>query len=377
MAAFHQMGHDSQNLLDQVPGYVGAIASPVDDPPDKLAAHIARHSELSFLFDPMLYFPRTERAGLRDWAYFPSDVDTADLSDERWWVPVVDKVVKCAEQTGAAAVCSPATVPGAYSNDYYALTTEVGNRTVRKSGDLAVWLTLLVRLPELTSKRAMEIASIVSRTKAAGVYVVFVTDLEPRREYRDIDSLRAGMKIIRILEAAGLRTLIGFCGSEMVLWKAAGAHACATGKFFNLRRFTKGRFERGKGGGQLPYWFEESVMAWLREPDVRRISQAGLLSAASMRNPWAREILRLFAEEPGEPWVALGWRQWMHWFADAEARITSVEIAERMLTTAGMIWKRLDDADILLEERPNDGSWVEPWRRALRERALGGSTTEG
>lgn len=368
MAAFHQMGHDSQNLLPEVHGYVGAITSPVDDPPDKLAAHIARHRSFEFLFDPMLYFPRTERMGLREWPYFPSDVETADLSDEAWWHTVVDRVIVSAEQTGASAVCSPVTVPGAYSNDYYALVTEVGNRTVRRSGKLKVWQTLLVRLPELTTARAMEIASIVSRTKAVGIYLIFVKDLEPRREYRDIDSLRAGIKLIRALKSAGVRSLVGFCGSEMVLWKAAGAFACATGKFFNLRRFTKGRFEIGKGGGQLPYWFEESLMAWLREPDLRRVNAQGLLSEASMRNPWGREILRLLKDEPGEPWLALGWRQWMHWFADAEARVGSTVDADQILTTAGIVWERLDEADIILEERNNDGGWVEPWRRALKEK---------
>jgi hypothetical protein len=48
----------------------------------------------------------------------------------------------------------------------------------------------------------------------------------------------------------------------MILWKAAGATNCATGKFFNLRRFTISRFEEpdSSGGGQLGYWFEKALL---------------------------------------------------------------------------------------------------------------------
>lgn len=67
------------------------------------------------------------------------------------------------------------------------------------------------------------------------------------------------------------------------------ATSCATGKFFNLRRFTKSRFEEpAGGGGQLPYWVEESLFAYLRETDVLRVRDEGLIADASRRKPSSR-----------------------------------------------------------------------------------------
>jgi len=42
----------------------------------------------------------------------------------------------------------------------------------------------------------------------------------------------------------------------MILWKAAGATNCASGKYFNLRRFTLSRLdepEENGGGGKANY----------------------------------------------------------------------------------------------------------------------------
>ena len=94
----------------------------------------------------------------------------------------------------------------------------------------------------------------------------------------EVEEIKGAMRLIAAMRAAGLKVTVGFLSSDVLLWKAAGASHCATGKFFNLRRFTRTRFEepRGQGGGQLPYWFEESLMAFLRQSDVQRIMPMNL-----------------------------------------------------------------------------------------------------
>ena len=105
--------------------------------------------------------------------------------------------------------------------------------------------------------------------------------------------------------------MVGFCSSDVVLWKIAGAEACATGKFFNLRRFTSSRFdEPSQGGGQLPYWYEESLVAFLRESDVLRLQRRGELSDASLANPFGQAILEKFIQEPGR--LAGAWLETIH-----------------------------------------------------------------
>ncbi len=370
MAAFHQMGHDTQNLIAEVPGFSGVIASPVNDTPDEVGAHIARYKKpgFSFLVDPMLYFPKSERGQLRTWSHFPDDVDTADLSSLAWWDQINAALIETASKLGVDGLCSPAVVPAAFSNDYYGLTVDVGDRLAANANG-SVWQTVLLRLAELTELRAMEIASVVSRTKAAGVYVVFVTDVAPRVELREVEQLRGAIRFIRALRQADVKTLVGFCGSDVLLWKAAGAHSCATGKFFNLRRFTPGRFdEPSKGGGQLPYWFEESLVGYLRESDVGKLEAAGLLADSIQTNPFCAQIVSQLKTDPKKAWVKLGWRQWMYWFADVEVRVSNGQLdVPALLLAAEKTWVALDEKDIFLEERRNDGAWIKPWRRALVE----------
>lgn len=173
--------------------------------------------------------------------------------------------------------------------------------------------------------------------------------------------------LIFLLEQAGLEVLVGFSSTDMVLWKAAGATACATGKFFNLRRFTKSRFEEpAGGGGQLPYWIEESLFAYLRETDVLRVRDEGLISETSMRNPLRQPIFN--AIDRGEAWLALSWRHYMWWFADFEGRMARGEADPRfLLQQPENNWLTLQDRDVLFEEPRNNGSWIRPWRQALAD----------
>ncbi|MBN2981101.1 hypothetical protein [Cohnella algarum] len=230
--------------------------------------------------------------------------------------------------------------------------------------------TVLVSLNDLSSEqRSQYIASVVSQTIAERVYLVFVSDVVPRREFTNADELKNAMKLISILEDSGIEILVGFCSSDFVLWKAAGATSCATGKFFNLRRFTSSRFdEPTAGGGQLPYWFEENLMAFLRESDVIRIQRSNLISEVSQNNPFSQLILEHMRMSPGTAWLSLSWRQYMYAFADLENRIDLGKVVvSKLLKQAEDNWLELEDKNILLEEARNNGEWIRLWRRALSE----------
>src|SRR3954469_25549240 len=105
MSAYHQMGHDSKNLLGEVSGFAGAIISPINEAESAVSAMVATHDKsesFHFIFDPQLYFPRrVDRGKLATWDYFPRDFETADLSSYSWWEPVLDKVVETAVRVGA------------------------------------------------------------------------------------------------------------------------------------------------------------------------------------------------------------------------------------------------------------------------------------
>lgn len=378
MAAYHQMGHDSENLLrtEELAQYRGAILSPVNYDQTKVAAQIEwarQHDQFETIFDSQLYVPTSERGCLREWAYFPNDVDTADLSSDTWWTRILSSVIDVCMALQPNAVCSPAVLPSLYTDDYFTRIVDAGNQLCVLLADTGLQpiQTAIVGLPELASTaRSMTIASILSRSRANRIYLVFVSPTEPRRELSDVEEVKGAMRLIAALRSAGLQVLVGFASSDVALWKAAGASDCATGKFFNLRRFTRTRFEepRGQGGGQLPYWFEESLMAFLRQSDVQRVLPMDLPRLATASNPFGEQILRQLANEPDKAWLALAWRQFLFWFADLEARLESGTVtATQLLRNADNNWRTLEDSDFIMEERRNDGGWIRPWRRAIAE----------
>jgi len=377
MSSYHQVGHHSDNLLYD-PGltaYRGAVLSPVNYEQAAIAGQVERarqETEFDTIFDPQLYLPNSDRGVLRQWSYFPTDVDTADLSLDAWWEHLNDALIDTCRQIAPAAVCSPAVIPNTYSDEYFELLVRVCDHLARTEarGAIRPIQSAIVGLADLATRdRALTIASILSRTSSREIYLVLVGATEPRREILEVEMLKGAMRLIGALEAAGLRVIVGYSSSDVVLWKAAGATHCATGKFFNLRRFTRARFEEPTGGGgQLPYWFHEPLMAFLRESDLQRVLPLDLQRLDEGTNPFSAAILNQLENEPGRAWLGSAWRQFLFWFADMEARIHAGTLdVDLLLRTAENNWRILEDSNVLMEEARNDGGWIRPWRRALLE----------
>lgn len=379
MAVYHQMGNDSENLLREVDlnRYRGAVLSPVNDMQAKVSNQIRRHGSATFetVFDPQLYYPGSLRGKLPTWPYFPQDVDTADPASLSWWRGVNARLLDTVLKLRPHAVCSPAVFPKDPSDEYYTFNRQVADdlRARLEGTGIEVLQSLLVPLGGLRAEgRSAAVASIATAGPLDRVYLIFLAGGQPRRELQDSIELTCAMRLIRYLEEAAVRVLVGFSSSDLLLWKAAGAADCATGKFFNLRRFTTSRFgpDEEEGGGQLWYWFEEALMAFLREGDLTRIRRVGMVSPVSMANPYGQKILRQVDSRPGEPWLALSWRQYLYWFAEFEARLSSKAVdCNALLRETEQRWDALDKSvpPVLMEERANNGSWVRPWRIAVTE----------
>lgn len=378
MAAYHQMGHDSENLLfePELTLFQGAILSPVNYEPSRAIAQIERvrtdlPDRFDLVLDPQLYLPASDRGKLRQWSYFPTDVDTADLTSLPWWHRVNTNLVRVGRELRLNAICSPAILPKAdsFTDSYYSHVVEVGSDLqdqCEPDSSVRVLQTAVVGLKELAvDSRLLEIASLLSNTKTDEIYLVFYCEATPRRELAASDQLSSAARLVAELKRTGLKILVGFCAADMLIWKAAGADSCATGKFFNLRRFSRSRFEDPMEGGQnIAYFFEEALLAFLREADVRRVRQRGSLSKATHRNPFAQRVLDKLDKQPGAAWVGDGWRQFLFWFADCEERASRGEDVERLIAFAENLWLELADAKLFMDEPRNDGSWIRPWRIA-------------
>src|ERR1035437_592513 len=179
MPVYHQMGHDSENLLfaEGLERYRGAILSPINYEEVRVASQIQRARQAdSFdtIFDPQLYYPRTERVVLREWDYFPDDFDTADTGSQQWWNGLCRSIRGTCVRLGPSAACSPAIVPNTYSDDYFSTTVQVGNyfaELLAGSGIEPVQ-TVIASYAELSnSTRVRTIGSIISQTRAPRVFL--------------------------------------------------------------------------------------------------------------------------------------------------------------------------------------------------------------
>lgn len=380
MSVYFQMGHHSENLIGEqdLDEYKGIILSPINRSPDELTNDIGKFCDLGdyhIIFDPQLYFPHSERGKLNDHPYFPSDFETADLNDLSWWKKLTDKLSDYALKLCFSTIASPVFQPKVWRSDYYRLCADISNvlSSNLESDSFNVYTTVMADISELADlNKIMEIASIVSDTESDGYYIVFRSDMEPRRELSDESELFGMMSLVNELKQSGRPVLVSNCSSDMILYKVAGAADCATGKFFNLRRFTKSRYEEPKeGGGQLPYWFEHSLFTFLREADLLRLLNRGfehLIAANHSTNYWSDKIIAHLSEKPKEAWLALSWRQYLSWFGKTEAELSQGDcagIVKSWLKEADSNWADLEDDDLLFDERRNNGGWIRPWHQAL------------
>jgi hypothetical protein len=376
MGIYHQMGHNSSSLIGDLRlwRYRGAVLSPVDDKEASVSRILGRHQKpgFEFILDPQLYYPRTSRRNLPSWEYYPADVDTADLTSRAWWGQRIAAIAKVARRLRVNAVCSPAVLPRSYSADYYGLMVDVSDdlRSQLDPSGIDVLPTAVVHLRDLArAENVLETASILTRTSANRTYIIFVAEVEPRREIDQVQDIAGAMRLVRLLEGAGLKCLVGYTSSDVVLWRTAAASDCATGKFFNLRRFTPSRFDPpSQGGGQLPYWFEESLLAFIREPDILRLIGHGLISPASRDNPYYVPIVEKITGTPRGAWISESWKQYMFWFQEIEGRLRDGQVTiGSLLETAKSTWTFLDEQGALLEEPANNGRWVSRWKQAVEE----------
>lgn len=109
-------------------------------------------------------------------------------------------------------------------------------------------------------------------------------------------------------------------------------------------------------------------MGLLRESDLLRVKNEGMLSESSMRNSFSTIIFEQLDKTPPSPWLRYAWRHYLYWFADFESRWRANEIDPKaILKAAENNWLALEDKGILMEEARNDGQWIRAWRRAINE----------
>lgn len=376
MTAIHQLGFQSYNLMrtPELSKFSGAIISPVNSPFEEVINQTHDRTNLpedfTFIFDPQLYSPRNARDMLKNWDYFPNDLDTSDLSDINWWKSLNEKLLDVINRLDIHSLCTPIIIPSNFSEDYYDLTIEVGEELRKISQDnLDIYQTVIINIHSIDNEiNLLTIASIITKTRCKKIYLLFYAPSVnlSRRELSDESELLNSMKLIQLLKENNLSVTVGYTSSEFLLWKFAGADNCCTGKFLNLRRFEPSRYQipEENGGGIVPYLFVRSLLGYFRGADLVRVQEKGLISQKTIENPFFTEIYeKLFTPAP---WLALSWKHYLFEFQELEAEINNKqEIVIDLLREADNNWGFIESQSIILDERLNNGSWIRPWLRSI------------
>lgn len=378
MAAYLQQGHGSWGLLeeDDIGVYDGLVLSPVNDGPDAVRNGLARLGEkrdqLEVILDPQLYNPTIDKGRLSEWSYYSAEFETADHSDAAWWIARGREVVDDALQLGVDAVCSPALFPRDFSDEYYRLIVEVADATCdyANENDIVTLLTAIICLKDLANPaRALQIASILSDTNCERIYLTFLSeDVQTREPLQDAAALPTAVHLVRLL-SQHLRVHVAFCAHDLVLWKCAGATDVSTGKFFNLRRFSPGRWrDEDNAGRQVAYWNEGPLATLLRDQEVLRLDREHWFDGRSFTsNPAGERILAILRGGKGDAWQKLSWLQYLRWAYNADKRFSKAGEAEKALEFWDGKWGDIHAKRILFTDRFNNGDHVRTWLNAVRE----------
>lgn len=377
MGVFHQIGHDCINLVGERPlnPFSGLIWSPVNYREDKVTAfNRSLPQNFARIFDPQLYFPDGEKRNLLAWDYYPEDFETTDNTNPVYWDEISKALIRTCQRTGCNTLCSPTPIPKQCNNGYYDFFTSRTSTLVElaKDSGISILQTVVIKLDDIDGDDCVKkIATIISRSSATGIYLIFSSSITPRRELKTPEELTAVMKLIYLLKQCSKKVIVGFCSSDFILWRYAGADDIATGKYFNLRRFTANRFleeEAGGGGGQLSYMFDKSYLAFFREGDILRLDKKRLLDPEIELNPYNASILNIVRSPSHKAWVALSWKSYLYSMMLLESTLKNndKQIVD-LLATAEQNWERIKDNNILMEEVQNNGSWIRRWRIALND----------
>ncbi len=402
MGAYHQMGHAAINLaLDARlhAMYAGVITSPLNEEPSILAKQCAALGTTELIFDPQCFVLGSKKNKFDKWGYVNATAQKLGKSpfSPADWQKLAKSIADECVPLGHSGVCSPVASHKPFSDANLRFDIQIGDTLATHLSGTRVKGLQSAIFPVSTlvgTGRAQTIASVLTTGRLQRLYLV-PQWTKSESEIQDVDELSGFIQMVQLL-APARKFIVGFCGPEMILWKAAGAEAAATGKYGNQQRFDIARFGGAASGGvgTTAYYFEESLLTWLRTEDIVRLDALGY-PLGLRHDPFLPGIRTMIADlranppryvprtgrngkpllhKNGKPkmrrvgppeWTSLGWRQWLWWFADAEARLESGASARTMVDTAMRNWQWLRVRHFLPSDKVMDGRWLPVWSTAL------------
>jgi len=386
MAFYLQMGHDSKNLIGEtdLEEMTGIVLSPVNETTTDLSTIIdmvSQENEFRIIFDPQLYYPHSHKGKLGGHPYYPENFITNFGESTEWWTSMNASILEYALSLGVNTILSPLRSPREWNSSYLKTIIDTGNNLITQSeGKLSIIQTVLMNIDSISGadneNRRQEFASVLMHSEADEYALIFQIGGNPRHEIRIDSEIYGMMDFIRLLRNTGKKITVLYCHSFFPLLHLAGADNFTSGKFFNLRSFSPGRWDENDqaGGGQTAWWFEQGLLAFLREGDILKLISKGhpnLIGNGFSNSSWSSKILPNIQSPERVPWVADSWRQWLSWFGKMEHHLSQEKQKSSyvwdLLNSASQNWNEITGHHVYMSDNINDGGWISAWRQALAD----------
>lgn len=246
-----QFGHGMKELSKELVRKWGSgtiIMSPRDMEPEQIErwALEFRKVNASCLFDPQIYYPKSDHHRLITHNYWPDTFTTSILSNGT----ALKKVLSNLKRYNDTANTSAYILPGIYSTtinqDWFAVHETIVEDSINIMNDKERYATLCIPSDCLRLNEEL-IEEIISRTENWDVHGYYIVAEHPNNQYLVDDPIWLSNLMILCsgLKLQNRKVIVGYCSHQMLCLASANVDCIASGTWLNVRVFGEDRFYEG------------------------------------------------------------------------------------------------------------------------------------
>lgn len=263
MELYLQFAHGMKQItIDLSKSWGGAtvILSPRDISPQQLQKwnNQFKKAGVKTLFDPQLYYPKSNHKGLVLYDYFDTSFETNLGVDDSYEEKVIRKILEYNNTAECTSFIIPSTMieyDERWIKSWKRQCLKLIQATKKHVNNREHILTLA--LPEhLLLQKEDEIEKVISELEKLDVDGFYIVAHQPQKKYL-VDTpmwLANLMQICAGLKLQGKKVIMGYGNHQLLCLSAAGVDAMATGTYLNARHFYN-KFETSMEIKRKSVWY--------------------------------------------------------------------------------------------------------------------------
>lgn len=263
MELYFQFGYGMKKIVTDLSedwGGATAILSPRDISPDQLKKWKKdfEKANVKTLFDPQLYFPKSQHKGLQKYDYMDSSLVTKMESDTSKEETVIKSILKYNEMAGCSEFIIPSVMfqyDQQWMERWKKHSVKWISATKKYVQNRMIYMTLA--LPDMfLLQKEEEIERLIAEIETLDVEGYYIIAYPPKNQYL-VDTpmwLSNLMQICASLKLYGKKVIMGYGNHQLLCLSATGIDAMATGTYLNVRRFSN-KFQEDSSSKRKSVWY--------------------------------------------------------------------------------------------------------------------------